>query len=91
MAKDKRSDWLPSMRTRSDDGFVRLDRTQSPIGGHGYLRNGHDQRRGAIHCVNSWRDWGGFWLAAEDAEFLLLRDGECCSPTEASHRTPVRS
>ena len=77
--------WLDSMFDRRKDGSVAVDRTRRPVGGHAYLWAGWNEKRGAVYCVNSWRTWGGFWLAGEDAEWLLLQDGEVCSPTEVAH------
>lgn len=75
--------WLPSMFERTREGFVKLNRNQRPVGGHAYYANGYNQRRGAIRCTNSWREWGGFWLAAEDVEYLIYgANGEAASAQE---------
>jgi len=75
--------WLRSMSERPGrDGFVRVDRSSPVDGGHAYLAYKIDLKRGALGCLQSWRDWGPFWLAMEDAEWLFERDGEFCAPQE---------
>jgi len=75
--------WYESMFTRGGEGYVGVDRNSRAAGGHAYLWAGWSEKRGAVYCVNSWRDWGGFFLAGEDAEWLLKQNGEVCSPTES--------
>ena len=75
--------WMESMFERNKWGHIGVDRGGRVAGGHAYLWAGWNEKRGAVYCVNSWRDWGGFFLAGEDAEWLLKQNGEVCSPTES--------
>lgn len=83
------TNWYSSMFERDKGGYLRIPPGATVVGGHCTLWLRYDARRGAIGGLTSWRDFGYFWLACEDAERLIREDGEACSPTEAAHGKAV--
>lgn len=78
------TDWMEDMFRPGKDGFVKVS---GPVaGGHAYLAVGWSQKHGAVRCINSWGSgWGQhgrFWMAGEDLQKLLERDGEACAGVE---------
>lgn len=55
-------------------------------GGHAYIINGVNLKKGLFRIKNSWgRSWGGdgrVWMQIEDFEKLLNEDGEACLAVE---------
>jgi hypothetical protein len=78
------TDWTNDMFDPDGKGFVKP--TGSLAGGHAYLCIGYSHLRGAFRFVNSWSSsWGQkgrFWIAGEDVQILLDRDGEACAALE---------
>jgi hypothetical protein len=72
--------WYETMFERNAAGFLTIG--GAIRGGHCTLAHGWDNRRGAVKCLTSWRDFGPFWLAGEDFERLLREDGEACAPVD---------
>lgn len=67
----------------------RIAPTGSVAGGHAYLLNGINLKRGLFRLKNSWgRDWAGdgrAMISVEDMERLLfLEDGEACIGVETA-------
>ncbi len=62
--------------------------TGRPLGGHAYLINGVDTRRGLARAKNSWgRGWGrngAFSIPLEDLDRLIREDGEAVLALEVS-------
>jgi len=78
------TNWYRSMFTPDDMGFLQVE--GSIAGGHAYLLNGVNVKRGVVRVKNSWgQDWGSrghALLSFEDIESLLLEDGEACLADE---------
>jgi hypothetical protein len=79
------TDWTDRMFT-VPRGDV-LDCSGQVVGGHAYLCNGINLRRGLLRLVNSWgADWAGdgrVWMEIEDADRLIFRQyGEACAGVE---------
>ena len=55
-------------------------------GGHAYVINGVNLKKGLVRVKNSWgREWGGdgrVWMEIETLEKLIGEDGEACLATE---------
>jgi C1A family cysteine protease len=56
------------------------------VGGHAYLINGMDVKRGLARGKNSWgRGWGkagAFRIPLDDLDRLIREDGEACLALE---------
>jgi hypothetical protein len=79
------TDWTDDMFIPSAEGFLKP--TGAIAGGHAYLCIGYNQPKGAFRFLNSWGvSWGTqkgrFWMAGEDVDALLQRDGEACAGVE---------
>ena len=70
--------WYEGMFDTDSDGFVHL--TGRRAGGHAWVVNGVNLKRGVIRAKNSWgRTWGkrgNFWLTIPDMARLISEDGE---------------
>ena len=71
-----------SQFTRDAEGIARI-RPASPLaGGHYYVINGYNPRKGLLRSPQTWGD-GDYLYPVEDMERLLEREqGECALPTE---------
>lgn len=76
--------WYTDMETPTPEGFVRVEGFR--VGGHAYVVNGVNTRRGVARIKNSWgTGWGlggRAWIAFEGLERLIHEDGEVCLATE---------
>lgn len=77
------TNWYSGMFTPIND-FIKP--TGVLAGGHAYVINGVNLKRGVLRIKNSWgKDWGEdgrVWMQIEDFEKLLNEDGEVCLATE---------
>jgi hypothetical protein len=80
------TDWFRSMFETDDEGILRVDERSGLAGGHAYVLNGYDVKRGLFDGINSWGpDWGNkgrFDIPAEGLRLLLERAGEACTAPE---------
>lgn len=74
--------WYSSFYERDKSGFLSIAPGARVAGGHCFLIQGWDERRGAAVCLNSWATYGRFLLSGETFERLLREDGECATPVE---------
>ncbi|HEV8639434.1 MAG TPA: hypothetical protein VG370_34935 [Chloroflexota bacterium] len=80
------TDWTASMMT-PEHGVVRVDEGTAVLGGHAWVLNGWDPKRGLFDAINSWGSaWGlkgRFRVPAEDLRVLLEgRGGEAVAAPE---------
>jgi hypothetical protein len=77
--------WYEDMYEPDKSGLVRP--TGAGAGGHAYVLNGVDKKKGLIRFKNSWsRKWGdrGYgYITFEDFQTLLSRNGDACIAIEA--------
>jgi hypothetical protein len=68
-----------------DTGLIQIGRSRR-MGGHAYVLNGVNAKRGIIRLKNSWgRSWGRnghAFISFKDMERLILEDGEVCLALE---------
>ena len=78
------TNWTTGMDNWDKEGVIRA--AGRTLGGHAYLANGINLKRGLIRCKNSWgRAWcrqGLFYIPIEDMEDLIHDDGEVCLAIE---------
>lgn len=76
------TEWYPSMWERGRDGVVKMPGTYEPsAGGHFYILNGYDARRGLWRYPSTWGD--GDYLIPDELVYRLIREGgEMAQPTE---------
>lgn len=76
------TDWHSGMFRPDINGFVHA--TGTVEGGHCWIIRGISLKKRAFLCRNSWGpNWGmrgDFWVSFEDAESLLMTQGEACVP-----------
>jgi hypothetical protein len=82
--------WLSGMETPNQQGLVQV--TGRELGGHEYIADEYDQRRGWVGFQNSWNTtWGvqgRFYMQAEDFGALLQRDGDVTVFTPLTQPAP---
>lgn len=80
--------WYQSMSFPDEEGYITVDDSQNPVGGHAYVLNGVNVDRGVFRLLNSWgKNWGDngrAWLPFSEFEKLLDRYVEICVPLPAS-------
>lgn len=80
--------WYSEMWNTDAEGFLHV--SGSRVGGHAYLVNGVNVRRGVLRLKNSWgRGWGengAAWIGFEDMERLIHEHGEVCIADENQPR-----
>jgi hypothetical protein len=76
--------WFSGMFEPDAKGFI-YD-TGHRVGGHAYVIDGANQRKGTVRIRNSWgRTWGKggrAWMDAEVLDRLIAADGEACLAIE---------
>ena len=76
--------WTTGLSNPDREGIIRY--TGAVEGGHAYLINGVNTRRGLARVKNSWgRRWGRkgtAWLPLEDLDRLIRDEGEACLAVE---------
>ncbi|MFW5847668.1 MAG: C1 family peptidase [bacterium] len=76
--------WTEGMFFPDDDGIITA--TGQTAGGHAYLLDGINTKRGIIRIKNSWgREWGnkGFaYISIDDMAKLISYQGEACLAVE---------
>lgn len=77
--------WYSGMMRPNRQGFVRP--VGIPLGGHAYLIDGANSKRGFLRIRNSWEDWGvrgrgTAKIKTRDFDRLIKRDGEVCLAIE---------
>ena len=76
--------WYSSMFQPDDEAIIKVEGSRA--GGHAYLLNGVNTKKGLIRIKNSWgRAWGnkGFaYISFEDMDRLIREAGEACIATE---------
>lgn len=85
--------WYESMYEPDDEGIVRVDTSTRVVGGHAYLLNGVNVRRGFFRLKNSWgTGWSALGetgchahLPIEALDKLLDKWGEACLAVERTN------
>lgn len=76
--------WYSGMFSPDEDGFIKVEGNKA--GGHAYVVNGVNVKRGVVRIKNSWgRSWGRrghAWMKIEDLDALIRDEGEACLATE---------